>query len=87
MARFKIGQKVRIIDNLIEKDHFPGVTPEMRAMEGKECTIKFVPSLYDECYRLEEDEGSWFWAEDWLEEPYPELKDIKESELLSIFGR
>ena len=87
MAKFKIGQKVRIIDNLIKKDHFPRVTPEMCTMEGKEYTIIFAPSSDNEYYKLKEDKKSWNWDEDWLEEPYPEPQDIKESELLSIFGR
>lgn len=88
MTKYKVDDKVRIIHNLQRKNHFPGVTPEMLNMAGMEVTITRAPaSRTSGYYRIKEDNGRWNWDEDWFENPYPEPKEVEESEILSLFAR
>lgn len=85
--KFKVGDKVRIIHDLKENNHFPGITPEMLNIAGMEVTIVRVPATSNDYYRIEEDFKNWNWTEDWFEDSYPDPKEVEESEILSLFVR
>ena len=88
MNKFKVGDIVTIATDLEQKVHPPGVTTEMLTCQGKSYTIRSVPTKSCNFYTLLDDEhmaSGWSWAEDWFEEPYPELNDIEESDLMSMF--
>lgn len=69
MAKFKVGDKVRV------KADAGGIgfTPEMSEFVGKVCTVKEVAQIPNFNYTLVEatctflSGGHWWWREDWLE--------------------
>lgn len=88
MNKFKVGDVVTIVTDLEQRDHPPGVATEMLKCQGKSYTIRVAPTKGCNYYKLLDDEheaSGWSWAEDWFEEAYPELNDIEESDLMSMF--
>ena len=65
--RFKVGDKVRVLNNL-EVDKMYGsdyVIPEMVEWLGKIAAISIVSGDY---YKLDIDGGQWCWTDEMLEE-------------------
>ena len=88
MNKFKAGDVVTIVTDLEQRVHPPGVATEMLMCQGKSYTVKDVPTKRCNYYKLFDSEhkaSGWSWAEDWFEEPYPELNDIEESDFMSVF--
>lgn len=89
---FKIGDVVRIKDNAWEIGHkHLGFPVDMNEFCGKPFVVREI--TVDGYYKLENvkadndyinGDGHWKWAEEWLEEN-KEIKDIEESEVMSLF--
>ena len=63
--KYKIGDKVRVVGNLMNLDHEKyDIVCEMYWFADKECTIKDIDDDGD--YRLEEDHQRWTWCEELL---------------------
>lgn len=71
MIKFKVGQKVKIKENLKEGDYSRNrvfFAEEMEEYVGKIVTISNIGTHdRDYKYSIKEDEGCWVWDEEWLE--------------------
>lgn len=80
--KYKVGDWVTIVTDLNQRAHSPGINGDMLAHQGQTFRVKHVPKYNGGTYALE---GiGWSWTEDWFEEPV-DMKDVEESELLSVF--
>ena len=76
--KFKVGDKVRIKENLKEgNDYKYYVHSNMQNLAGKIVTIE---SVREESYKIEQDNGYWDWTEDMFEE----IKKPTKEELLKM---
>lgn len=76
MENFKVGQKVRISRNPIDPERSPQFSDGMREFRGRIVTIQSKTS--SECYRIEEDNGRYYWAGRWFEKTNPDIIEISE---------
>ena len=60
--RFKVGDKVRILENLTLED--VGHVHDMLEFEGLEATVEMV---FDQSYHLTADNHEWYWMDELLE--------------------
>ena len=71
MIKFKLGQKVKIKENLKEgnySSHHIYFADKMEKYTGKTVTIKELDRCgYKYAYSIEEDDKEWMWDEEWLE--------------------
>ena len=76
--KFKVGDKVRIKENLKERNDYKYyVHSNMQNLAGKIVTIE---SVREESYKIEQDNGYWDWTEDMFEE----IKKPTKEELLKM---
>lgn len=76
--KFKVGDKVRIKENLKERNDYKYyVHSNMKNLAGKIVTIE---SVREESYKIEQDNGYWDWTEDMFEE----IKKPTKEELLKM---
>ena len=69
MPKYKVGDKVKVKDNLAHRSgycmagghHSNSVVPEMLRLRGKTVTIK---EAEDAGYHIGEDNGAWCWTDD-----------------------
>ena len=80
--KYKVGDWVTIVTDLEQRRHAPGVNGDMLALQGQTFRVRRAPIVKGDVYSLEG--TGWSWAEDWLEKPV-DMKDVEESELLSMF--
>jgi hypothetical protein len=62
---YKVGDTVRIKNNLDKCKFLTGIVPQMLQYEGQKTKIKTIWN--DHSFRLEIDNGSWLWHMDLLE--------------------
>lgn len=64
MNKFNVGDKVRIIENLEEREHETelDIVPDMFEYSGKEAEITEVVDRYDDTYFINIDGGEFYWA-------------------------
>ena len=67
--RFKVGDKVRILENLTLED--VGHVHDMLEFEGLEATVEMV---FDQSYHLTADNHEWYWMDELLEPVEEELE-------------
>ena len=67
--RFKVGDKVKILENLPLED--VGQIPDMLEFEGLEATVETV---FDQAYHLTVDNHEWYWMDELLEPVEEELE-------------
>lgn len=73
--KFKVGEKVRVREDLIERNNYGDDTfvAEMNEFKGQVLTISKVRD--DNCYFLLEDEMGWYWNDEMLEPVEEKLFD------------
>lgn len=86
MAKYKVGDKVRVRSDLVLSETYGGafVTEEMMSFLGKEVTISYVDNS-DGTYHIEEISYHWWWtdemfeglSEEWKFNLYDTVKHIK----------
>ena len=67
--RFKVGDKVRVLENLTLED--VGQVHDMLEFEGLEATVETV---FDQSYHLTVDNHEWYWMDELLEPVEEELE-------------
>ena len=67
MSKFKIGDKVRILPDLLSFPNEPALMPEMRNYFEKEATIASYDAENPTWCEIEEDNRRFFWDERWFE--------------------
>ena len=67
--RFKVGDKVRVLENLTLED--VGQIHDMLEFEGLEATVETV---FDQAYHLTVDNHEWYWMDELLEPVEEELE-------------
>lgn len=71
MGKFQIGDRVRIVD--VPNNHcVAGWHPSMDKYCGKEAVITGKCSYY----KLDIDNGEWYWSSDIIRKVMPELPDL-----------
>ena len=72
--RFKVGDKVRVLENLTLED--VGQVHDMLEFEGLEATVETV---FDQSYHLTIDNHEWYWMDELLEpvEGEMEMSNVK----------
>lgn len=63
--KYKVGDKVKVRENLIHGEKYGGMTFYMDGWKGKVVTISLVDSLG--CYEIAEDEDKWAWTDEMFE--------------------
>jgi hypothetical protein len=64
--KYKIGDKVRVREDLIHGREYGGMTFYMDGWKGKIVTISFVGS--SDYYKIAEDEDEWSWTDEMFED-------------------
>jgi hypothetical protein len=73
--KYKIGDKVRVREDLIHGREYGGITFYMDDWKGEVVTISFVGSDY---YEIAEDEDKWSWTDEMFEDvPDNNVGEIK----------
>lgn len=62
VRKFKVGEKVRVSDKILEQATFD----QMKKFAGKIVTISYVGIYFDE-YSIKEDDETYAWKSGWLE--------------------
>ena len=80
--KFKVGDKVKIKENLSSKEY--GVAyfaSPMKKYKGKETKITYISPYEDTCH-LDIDDGIWWWSEDMLEPHTSKItkKDLRDGD-------
>ena len=70
--KYKVGDKVRIREDLITEERYGGLTfvPSMEQYKGKVVTITNIIVNFDDdcCYNIDIDDGNWHWTDGMLED-------------------
>lgn len=82
MMKYKIGEKVKVCDDLIVDHKYEGLSfvDTMEKYKGNTVTIKRVNG---DTYNIEEDDGKWFWNDAMLEDAEP-TKPLMERKVLQL---
>lgn len=64
--KYKVGDKVRVREDLVNGREYGGITFYMDGWKGKVVTISFIDSLG--CYEIAEDEDKWCWTDEMFED-------------------
>lgn len=90
MNKYKVGQKVRIKENIEVGSHSSRnvyFATEMSSYKGIIVTIKKVNEFSEEYqYRIVDDSGKWLWDEEWFE-PINEVKtkkDLRDGDIVTL---
>lgn len=84
MRKFNIGEKVKIISNLIEYYNEPSkrsryfMNPDMLNYAGVRTVIKEIETYNDDAYRVDADQRCYFWCEELLEKTNKNSKYLKD---------
>lgn len=80
--KYKVGDKVKVRENLIHGEKYGGMTFYMDGWKGEVVTISLINSLG--CYEIAEDEDKWAWTDEMFEDVNEE-NNMNEGDI-TLFG-